>query len=63
MIVDAVMWYWTRTGMCRARFKDGACYIEVGEVERLLEEADVRRLNWAREREEEIERRRDTGEP
>jgi len=33
-------------------------------VERLLEEADARRLNQERERrDEEIERRRDTGEP
>lgn len=64
MIVDAVMWYWTPTGMRRARFKDGCCYIEVSEVERLLEEADVRRLNQERSRrEEEIERRRDTGDP
>lgn len=44
MVVDAVIWYWTPTGMRRARFRDeGAGYIERREVERLLEEADERR--------------------
>jgi|HubBroStandDraft_6_1064221.scaffolds.fasta_scaffold216534_4 hypothetical protein len=64
MVVDAEIWYWTPTGMRRARFRTGAGYIAVAEVERLLEEADVRRLNQERaRRDDEIERRRDTGEP
>lgn len=64
MIVEATLWYWTPTGMRRARFTDAATYIEVREVERLLEEADVRRLNQERaRRDDEIERRRDTGKP
>lgn len=64
MVVDAVIWYWTPTGMRRARFRDGAGYIAVGDVERLLEEADERRRRFERERcEDEIEHRRDTGDP
>lgn len=39
-------------------------YVTVRDLERLLEEADVRRLNQERDRRnDEIERRRDTGEP
>ena len=43
MIVEAEIWYWTQTGMRRARFRTGAGYIAVADVERLLEEADNRR--------------------
>jgi len=62
VIVDTEILYWTEVGM-RARGV-GEGYIRVREVERLLEEADLRRLNQERERrDEEFERRRDTGEP
>lgn len=66
MIVDAHIWYWTPRGMREGSRLAGnpTGYIEVREVERLLEEADVRRLNQERARcADEIERRRDTGEP
>lgn len=64
MIVEAEIWYWTQTGMRRARFRTGAGYIAVADVERLLEEADNRRRIQEQERrEDELERRRDTGDP
>lgn len=62
MIVDAEVWHWTAHGMRRGGTHGG--YITVRDVERLLEEADVRRLTQEQQRrEDEVERRRDTGEP
>lgn len=66
MNVDAEVWYWGRHGMVQGHRLPGSPtgYITVRDAERLLEEADVRRLNQERERrDEEIERRRDTGDP
>lgn len=43
MIVDAAVWIWTKDGMRRASETAGVTrYIEVGEAERLLEEAHER---------------------
>ena len=43
MIVDTEILYWTEVGMRASGVGEG--YIRVREVERLLEEADLRRLN------------------
>jgi len=62
MIVDAEVWHWTPHGMRRGGVTNG--YVTVRDACRLLEEADARRLQQERDRrDEEIERRRDTGEP
>lgn len=64
MIVDVEIWYWTPSGMTQRPTVRGDRYITVRDSERLLEEADLRRLNQERARfDEEFERRRDTGEP
>lgn len=42
MIVDAVVWCWTKDGMRRVSEAIGTRYIEVAEAERLLEEAHRR---------------------
>jgi hypothetical protein len=41
MIVDAQVWHWSRGGMAPGS-TDGNSYIELREVERLLEEAHQR---------------------
>lgn len=62
MIVDAEVWQWSPHGMQRGGTHGG--YITVRDCQRLLEEADWRRLDQERaRRDDEIERRRDTGEP
>jgi hypothetical protein len=62
MIVDAEVWHWTPGGMRRGGVHSG--FIRVRDVERLLEEADWRRLRQEQQRrDDEFERRRDTGEP
>jgi hypothetical protein len=59
VIVDVEVWHWTPDGMRRGGVHDG--YITVRDCERLLEEADVRRLRQQQElRADEAERRRDT---
>ena len=52
MIVEAEVFYWTEVGMRPRGYGEG--YIAVREVERLLEEADLRRLNQERERRQEV---------
>lgn len=65
MIVDVEVWHWTRDGMRMSVPREGSTgYITVRDAERLLEEADWRRLTQERDRrDDEIARRRDTGEP
>lgn len=46
--VYAELWYWTPEGM-RRDAPGGQAYVRREEVERLLEEADRRRLDWTRE--------------
>jgi hypothetical protein len=49
MIVEAEVWVWTPRGMrLSSDTTDG--YLTVRDAERLLEEADVRRMNCERER-------------
>lgn len=50
MEVPVETWCWTTVGMVRGRhIPDAVQYVTVKDVERLLEEADLRRLEWARE--------------
>lgn len=51
MIVDANVWYWTATGMhSHPEGPHTTGYVEVREVERLLEEAHARGITQGLER-------------
>lgn len=57
MIVDANVWYWTATGMhSHPEGPHTTGYVEVREVERLLQEAHGRGMQQERERVKEVMR-------